>query len=30
MLNEFYDIESEPIVNFEAFYGPKRHIVEIE
>lgn len=28
MLNEFYDIESEPIVNFETFYGPKRHIVD--
>ena len=28
MLNDFYDIESEPIVNFEAFYGPKKHIVD--
>ena len=28
MLNDFYDIDSEPIVNFEAFYGPKKHIVD--
>ncbi|MDO4467202.1 MAG: hypothetical protein Q4C49_09370 [Bacillota bacterium] len=28
MLNDFYDAESEPIVNFEAFYGPKRNMVE--
>lgn len=27
MLNDFYDIESEPIVNFESFYGPKRNLV---
>lgn len=28
MLNDFYDIESEPIVNVEAFYGPKKHLVD--
>lgn len=27
MLGDFYDIESEPIVNFEAFYGSKKHLV---
>lgn len=27
MLNDFYDIESEPIANLEAFYGPKKHLV---
>ena len=27
-LEDFYDIDSEPIVNFEAFYGPKKHIVD--
>ena len=28
MLKDFYDIESEPIVTYEAFYGPKKHIVD--
>ena len=28
MLNDFYDIDSEPIVNLEAFYGPKKNLVE--
>ena len=28
MLNDFYDIESEPIVNVEAFYGPQKHLVD--
>ena len=28
MINDFYDIDSEPIVNFEAFHGPKKHLVE--
>lgn len=28
MLNNFYDMESESIVNLEAFYGPKKKIVE--
>lgn len=27
MLKDFYDIESESIVNFEAFYGPKKNLV---
>lgn len=27
MLNDFYDIESEPIVDFESFYGPKKNLV---
>ncbi|MBP5361871.1 MAG: nucleoside phosphorylase [Ruminococcus sp.] len=29
MITDFYDIESEPIVNFEAFYGQKKNLVEI-
>ena len=28
MLNDFYDVESEPIVSFEAFYGPKKHLAD--
>ncbi len=28
MFNEFYDVDSEPIVNLEAFYGPKKHLVD--
>lgn len=28
MLKDFYDIESEPIVSFEAFYGPKKHLAD--
>ena len=28
MLNDFYDIDSEPIVNFETFYGPKKYLVD--
>lgn len=28
MLGDFYDIDSEPIVSFEAFYGPKKHLVD--
>ncbi len=28
MLKDFYDIESEPIVTYEAFYGPKKHIAD--
>lgn len=28
MLNDFYDVESEAIVNYEAFYGPKKNLVE--
>jgi uridine phosphorylase len=28
MLNDFFDIESEPIVTFEAFYGLKKHLVD--
>ena len=28
MLKDFYDIKSEPIVNLEAFYGPKKHLVD--
>lgn len=28
MMNDFYDITSEPIVNLEAFYGPKKNLVE--
>lgn len=28
MFKDFYDIESEPIVKLESFYGPKRKIVE--
>ncbi len=28
MLNDFYDIDSEPIVTFEAFYRPKKHLVD--
>ncbi len=28
MLSDFYDIESEPIVNFETFYGPQKHLVD--
>ena len=29
MIIDSYDIESEPIVNFEALYGEKKHLVEI-
>ena len=28
MIKDFYDIDSEPIVSFEAFHGPKKHLVE--
>ena len=28
MIDDFFDIDSEPIVNFEAFYGPKKHLVD--
>ena len=28
MIEDFYDIDSAPIVNLEAFYGPKEHIVD--
>lgn len=28
MLQDFYDTDSEPIVNLEAFYGPQRHMVD--
>lgn len=28
MLKDFFDVDSEPIVTLEAFYGPKKHIVE--
>ena len=28
MINDFYDIESEPIVSLEAFYGPKKHLLD--
>lgn len=28
MLSDFYDTESEPIVSLEAFYGPKKKIVD--
>ena len=28
MICDWYDVESEPIVSFEAFYGEKRQIVE--
>ena len=28
MLNDFYDKDSEPIVTLEAFYGPKKHLVD--
>ncbi|SFC50096.1 hypothetical protein [Ruminococcus albus] len=29
MIIDSYDIKSEPIVNFEAFYSEKKHLVEI-
>lgn len=29
MITECYDAESAPIVNFEAFYGPKKELTEI-
>lgn len=29
MIIDSYDTESKPIVNFEAFYGPKKNLVEI-
>ncbi len=29
MIIDSYDIESEPIVNFEAFYGPQKELVEL-
>lgn len=28
MITDFYDIASEPIVTLEAFYGPKKHLVD--
>lgn len=28
MLKDFYDVDSAPIVSFEAFYGPKKHLVD--
>ncbi|MBR5995136.1 MAG: nucleoside phosphorylase [Eubacteriaceae bacterium] len=28
MIEDFYDVKSEPIVNLEAFYGPKKHLVD--
>ena len=28
MLNDFYDVDSEPIVTLETFYGPKKHLVD--
>ncbi|MBR4909788.1 MAG: nucleoside phosphorylase [Clostridia bacterium] len=28
MLKDFYDTESKPITSFEAFYGPKKHLVD--
>ena len=28
MLNDFYDVESEPIVSFEAFFGPKKLLAD--
>ena len=28
MLYDFYDIDSEPVVSFEAFYGPKKNLVK--
>ena len=29
MIIDSYDMESEPIVNFEAFYGAKKNLVKI-
>ncbi len=28
MVNDFYDMDSEPIVTLESFYGPKQHLLE--
>ncbi len=28
MINDFYDVDSEPIVKLEAFYGPKKNLLE--
>lgn len=28
MIGDFFDMESDPIVNLEAFYGPRRHLLE--
>lgn len=28
MITDFYDIASEPIVTLEAFYSPKKHLVD--
>lgn len=28
MMNDFYDVDSEPIVKLEAFYGPRKNLVE--
>ncbi len=28
MITDFYDIASEPIVTLEAFYGPKKYLVD--
>lgn len=28
MMNDFYDVDSAPIVTLEAFYGPKRNLLE--